>query len=330
MRENLWLTVMALLAVVIMLLLYVRTSGAEPEPPRLLPDLVADWDGMVFHFRGGDYSEARYHLQDLQEKLAPAIPVEPELIRELQIWNALVAQACGERGRATSAWERAELSGPLRVWKHLAIAAMHLERMRNDDAAEELAKAQLINPDNALVHYYLGVLYLQRAEDAIEWPDYVHMPTFRYAAFDPDVSPNTKGMYHLAATVELERAIEAAGRIDFQLPLIPPEWTADPTVCPKVGDVLLAMGAMQFEPNAHQMLAYLFLERGALEVAEEHLDRTNQLGMSAPYIFNDLGKEYESQGRHTDAARAYLKGVKNGPDRAGALLRFLQNLGDSL
>ena len=90
------------------------------------------------------------------------------------------------------------------------------------------------------------------------------------------------------------------------------------------------MRATDFEPNAHHMLGYLFLERGAPEIAEEHLDQANALGIRVPFVFNELGEMYEDEGRHADAARAYLKGVRNGPDRVGALMRFFQTFADTV
>jgi hypothetical protein len=137
-------------------------------------------------------------------------------------------------------------------------------------------------------------------------------------------------MYELAATRDLERAIETAVCFDPDVALIPEEWTTEPQLRPTVADLLLVTGATNFERNAHHMLGYLFIERGALEVAEEHLDQAKDLGAEVPYLFNDLGEEYEAEGRHADAARAYLKAVGNGPDRVGALMRFFQNLGDSI
>jgi tetratricopeptide (TPR) repeat protein len=325
------MALMAILAIAMMLLLHVRTSGAaDSQPPQFLPDVVADWQETVNKFRGGNFTEARDRMQSVRDRLAPWMPLEQPVDRGMLVWSALAAQACGQPDRAMIQWGHIELAGGMRAWKHLAITAIHLERGHNDDAAEELAKAQLIQPDNALVHYYLGILHLQQAENAIDWPDYVRTPTFRFAVYTPNVSPNTKGMYQLAATMELEHAINGARKIDGELPLIPMEWNTSEAFYPTVNDLLLAMGATQFEPNSHHMLAYLCLERGALEVAEEHLDRANELGISVPFIFNDLGARYETQGRNADAARAYLKGVKNGPDRVGALMRFMQNLGDTL
>jgi tetratricopeptide (TPR) repeat protein len=137
-------------------------------------------------------------------------------------------------------------------------------------------------------------------------------------------------MYELGAIVELQRAVGTAGCLGRELALIPEDWTTEPALRPTVQDVLTALAATEFEPNAHQMLGHLFLEQGALEVAEEHLDQAKKLGAQVLFIYNELGEEYEAEGRHADAARAYLKAVGNGPDRMGALMRFFDNMGDSL
>jgi hypothetical protein len=137
-------------------------------------------------------------------------------------------------------------------------------------------------------------------------------------------------MYQLAATVDLEHAIDFAACLDRNTPLIPEEWTSEPNLRPTITDLLLGMGAAHFEPNAHHMLGCLSLDRGALEVAEAHLDQANDLGVTVPFLFNDLGEAYAVEGRHADAARAYLKAVRNGPNRAGALRRLLQSVRDGI
>jgi tetratricopeptide (TPR) repeat protein len=217
----------------------------------------------------------------------------------------------------------------MRAWKHIALAALYLERGRNNEAGEELAIAQLHEPANALVHYYLGILHIQRADEAIDWPDYVDT-SVRLVSHNPTIAPNTKGVYQLAATVDLESAIEAAPCVESEQSLIPDEWTTEPTLCPRLADLLQALGATHFEANAHHMLGYLYLERDAAEVAEEHLDRANDLGMRVPYVYDELGALYEAEERHADAARAYLKAARNGPDRVGAIMRFFQNAGDTI
>ena len=330
-REAIWLALMAILTAAIMLMMGVKLAGAaEPQPPRFLPALVAEWQEAVDQFRDRNFVEAGDRLQDIQHRVAPWMPIELPVDRGLALWNALAAQGRGQFEQAMSDWARTELPDDMRAWKHIAIAAMNLERGRNDEAAEELAMAQLHEPDNAVVHYYLGILHIQQADQAIEWPDFIRTSNVRLVAHNPSVVPNTKGMYELAATSDLERALDAAGCLDRDAALIPEEWTTEPALRPTVADLLLAMGATEFEANAHHMLGYLFIERGALEVAEEHLDRTNELGVRVPFIFNELGELYEAEGRHADAGRAYLKGVRNGPDRVGALMRFFQNAGDSV
>jgi tetratricopeptide (TPR) repeat protein len=322
---------MAMLAVAIVLLLGVELAGAaQPQPPRFLPGLVADWQEGVDHFRAGNFTEARRRLEDLLYRVTPGMAIGAAPDRGLALWNILTAQARGDYELAMNDWGAIDLANDMRAWKHVAIAAMRLERGENNEAATELAMAQLLDPDNPVVHYYLGILHIQLADEALDWPDYVTDSPFRFAVHNPKVVPNTKGMYELAATNDLERSIELAACFDPSVALVPEEWTTEPQLRPTVADLLLTVGATNFERNAHHTLGDLFIERGALEVAEEHLDQAKELGAEVPYLFSDLGEEYEAAGRHTDAARAYLKAVGNGPNRVDALMRFFQNVGDSL
>jgi tetratricopeptide (TPR) repeat protein len=328
-RDTIWLAIMAMLGAAILLTMTVKLAGAaDPQPTRLLPGLTAEWQEGVNQFRSENFAEARKRVENVQFRIGPwnrpGVPVD----RGLALWNILTLQGRGEYEQAMREWAALELPEETLIWKHIALAAMHLERTEIDEAAEQLALAQLLEPENAVVHYYLGILHIQEADRAIDWPDYGQVATVRWVMHRPDVVPNTKGMYELAAIVDLERAVEAAGCLDRQSALIPEDWTTEPELRPTVEDVLLALAATGFEPNAHQMLGCLFLDQGALEVAEEHLDEAKKLGAQVPFIYDELGEEYEAAGRHADAARAYFKAVGNGPDRVGALMRFVQNVRD--
>jgi tetratricopeptide (TPR) repeat protein len=330
-RDTLWLAAMAVLAAAILLTMTVKLAGAgEPQPPRFLPNLVAEWEESVNHFRAGNFIAAREQLQNLQQRVTPGNPIGPPIDRGLALWNLMARQTGGQYEQALQDWARTELPAEMRAWKHLAMAAMLLERGNNREAAAELAMAQLLEPENPLVHYYLGILHIQLADEPVESPDYAAETKVRLVAYRPDIAPIIKGMHELAAIRDLERAIELAACFEPEVPLIPAEWTTEPRLRPTVADLLSALGAAGFEPGAHHVLGYLYLERGDLEVTEQHLDQAKKLGAGVPYLFNDLGERYEAAGRHADAARAYLKAVGDGPDRVGALMRFFQNAADSL
>jgi tetratricopeptide (TPR) repeat protein len=330
-RDTLWLAAMAVLAAAILLTMTVRLAGAsEPQPPRFLPGLVAEWEEGVNHFRAGNFVAARQQLENLQQRVTPGSPIGPPVDCGLALWNLLARQTGGQYEQALQDWARTELLVEMRAWKHLAMAAMLLERNNNRAAAAELAVAQLLESENPLAHYYLGILHIQLADEALEGPDYATDAKVRLVAFQPDIAPIIKGMYELAAIRDLEHAIELAACFDPDVPLIPAEWTTEPRLRPTVADLLLALGAADFEPKAHHMLGYLYLERGDLELTEQHLDQVKKLGSEVPFLFGDLGQRYEAAGRHADAARAYLKAVGNGPDRVGALMRFFQNAADSV
>ena len=182
-REAVWMAAMAVLAAAIMFLMNVKLAGAAaPVPPRFIPDFVAEWQEAVNLFRDGNFSEAHGRMQDMRYRVAPGIPNELPVDRGLAVWNALTAQADGKLEQAMSQWARIELPAETRVWKHVAIASMNLERGRNEEASEELATAQLLDPDNALVLYFLGVLHLQQSDEAIDWPDNVVKANIRLVA----------------------------------------------------------------------------------------------------------------------------------------------------
>ena len=94
--------------------------------------------------------------------------------------------------------------------------------------------------------------------------------------------------------------------------------------------VIAAVTVRRSVPDRRRALGGHSREEHLLVSEVKHLDQAKQLGAEVPYLFNDLGEQYEAEGRHADAARAYLKAVGNGPDRIGALMRFFQNAGDSI
>ena len=129
--------------------------------------------------------------------------------------------------------------------------------------------------------------------------------TIQFVRYAPHARPNTQGMYRVIAIAELERAIAAAPNVVTHVPLLPAAWTAEPEHCPTVDDVLQAIGAANFELQAHHMLGGLFLDDGRYELAEYHLDAVADDGTQTVFGYEELADRYAGLGRHLDAARAY-------------------------
>ncbi len=94
----------------------------------------------------------------------------------------------------------------------------------------------------------------------------------------PQVVPNSKSMYELAAMQELEKAVELSSNVDLQAALapyatVPGDTELLPVVTPTVGDLLMALGADRFPARAHNMLGALCTDHGQLE----RLKRTSML-----------------------------------------------------
>ena len=97
-----------------------------------------------------------------------------------------------------------------------------------------------------------AVAAAQQAVLAVDWEDAVGPSYVRLAAHVPDgLTPNTKSMYRMQAMIELEKAIERARYVEMETPLVASD------LSPRVYDLLMALGAAQFEANAHNMLGNL-------------------------------------------------------------------------
>lgn len=69
----------------------------------------------------------------------------------------------------------------------------------------------------------------------------------------------------------------------------------------------MALNAENFEAKAHAALGRLFLKRGALELAEQHLDDAASRGLTVIDGYCDLGDEYHARGQFAAALRVHLK-----------------------
>jgi tetratricopeptide (TPR) repeat protein len=291
-----WMAILALAAALCILFAsaLAATDVARPARPALLPPNMQEWS---------------VPLPGATEDKVP-----PELVRG--VWSVLQLHHDQRHEEAIAAWNKLELPAGAKIWKWVAVGQALTAISEFEGAEEMLGRALDAQPDNALAHYFTAVLRMQQAYLADEWPDVIMHRTTRLVAFTAAeraprrIVPNTKGMYELAATRAFEQAIEFAPRVKLDEALVPTKYGTTMALEPTVGDLLLALGAERFDAKAHNALSYLFLERGALEVAERHMDEAVQGGLTVVYGYGDLGDEYTLRGQHADAARAYLKAAR--------------------
>ena len=253
----------------------------------------------------------------------------PKADLAMQVWQALELQHSQKYDAAITVWRTLDLPCETTAWKQVALGQAYLATGEMDSAAEALFEAKDLESDNPVVHYFLGLLRLEQAYVAEEWQDDVGLPGPTLVAYKPmDVAPNTKSMYQLSATMELEEAIKLAPDVWADQPLVPADWPTRAALAPTVGDLLLAVSADNFEAKAHNMLSYLYLERGLLETAEGHMDSASNGGLKV-IGYADLGDKYAEAGEHTDAARAYVKAMKHSPDKVTPARKAWDNLCDA-
>jgi tetratricopeptide (TPR) repeat protein len=240
--------------------------------------------------------------------------VPPELARD--VWSILQLHHDQRHEDAIAAWNKLDLPAGAKVWKWIAVGQALTAISEFEGAEEMLGRVLEAQPDNAVAHYIAGVLRMQQAYLAEARPDVLTHRNTRLVALtmaEPESwsgVPNTKAVYELAATREFELAIELAPRVNLDEALVPTKGGTTVALEPTIGDLLLALGAERFEAKAHNALSYLFLERGALEIAERHMDEALRGGLAVVYGYADLGDEYTLRGQHADAARAYLKAAR--------------------
>ena len=301
-----WLTLFILAAITAMFLLNTAGGEALPREPLLLPDKIA--------------SDA----QPLE-----TIPLVDPNVRLREIIDL---HAAGQAEAALEAWGEIVLPPPTEVWRQISMAVANLQLGQTDAAAECLATAVALEPQNPLVHYYTAILRLDQAQHAQQWYDAIGGDLIQLAVYRPQqVAPNTRGMYQLHAMMEFEQAIELAGHLDPSMALALPDYRIPATVpVVTVADLLTALGAEKFEGQSHNMLGAMCLEREALDLAESHMDAADAAGLSVVFGYRELGAAYESQGRYNDAARAYLKSIGHEGGVVRPMWRFLENVGSAV
>jgi tetratricopeptide (TPR) repeat protein len=305
-----WIAILALASA---LAIAVAGTLARGEEPARLPPTIDEWAVPM----------------GIEQPGEPPVPVEDV---PMKLWMLLADQQAGRFDRVVENWRYLPLAHEGEVWRNVALAQALIAMGDLQAAADALDTAVAINPENAVVHYYLGILHLEQADRASKWYDPAMPPAMRLASIiapaggPAQVAPNTRDMYHLAAMLELEAAIELAPSVILDEPLAPPEWPTASALPPTVGDLLLALGADRFDAKAHNMLGYLYVEYGAAEMAEQHLDAAADSGVVVVFGYDDLGALYETEGRHLDAFRAFAKSAAQGNGIVRPLGKMLENL----
>ncbi len=260
-----------------------------------------------------------------KEKILPS-PRGLDLINEL--WAVMDLHRDGNVHEAIVRWKRIRLHKDAEVWRQVAIAAAHLKTGNVDAVVDVLEHAILIDPNNALVHYYWGFLFVAGNNHT--------SPT----SGEPVRSTTS---HTLEAIRELNKAIELADQIDLDQHLASPvvltnrTWEKtgigvkqavvpvlpngpfrsplqDPALAtvPTVGDLLVAIDADNFIAKAHQMLGPLYIERGMLTEAESHLDEAARLGMLVLDDYRELADAYDAREQFENSIRANLKATALG------------------
>jgi hypothetical protein len=225
-----------------------------------------------------------------------------------RVWTILETQRAGMAREALAGWREIRLPGDADAWRHVAMAAAHLTCGKLDRAAGNLDNAREYENAQAVVAFYTGLLRLEQAAAAARVPDEATEGMLRMVAYDPTQGTLGQTVLRVLARRQLEMAITRAGeiRLDERLVIGEPG-IEEAIVVPRVGDLLVALDAMNFVGKAHHTLFALELDRGQLRQAEEHLDQAVATGIAPLFGYGDLAEAYLALEQPTDAMRATQK-----------------------
>jgi tetratricopeptide (TPR) repeat protein len=310
-KKMILLAIAALLA----LLLATRLAGAA-DAPRLLP---------------GDMNNWAKPLPETAEQ-----PFFPEVGPPLRTndpyrvaWRILRLHRTGQIEEAMITWHRAELAPGMEAWRHVALGAAHLQAGDLDNAQEQLGIALEMEPRNAVIHYYVGLLRRAQAGHARTWPEMLLPPHLALVAL-PQVVPNTRDMYELEAMQAFQKAIALAPEMELNAALVIDATATGedryvPMITPTVADLLEALGADRFPARAHNALGEMQTERGTFEEAEKHLDAAAAEQLNGEFAYRHLADALAAAKQYDDAARVYQKAFRNGDPNLIPALRMIIN-----
>lgn len=291
-----WL-LLVVAAVALILAIATALAAADPmKAPNLLPDDI------------GDVAKPM-----APTPLRPFFPEDPP-VRQLppaeaaaRLWMTLNSHRGGCITDALDGWREIRLSDDNAHWREIAIGAAYLRVGDQEQAEFHLRSARQLEPDHAIVAYFMGLLRLEQAATSRRLPDVPRSKNEWLVAYSPTEDKTEQQMLAMA---ELRQAIARAGdiRLDDRL-LAADQQMDEPANIPRVGDLLAALGADNFVGKAHNMLFGLLLERGELADAEFQLDRAAETGI-ALHGYQDLATAYLEQGRNADAVRVGAKDLQ--------------------
>lgn len=332
-----WLAAVALAAVLALTLLS-RAIGGELTGtltvPGLLPpgmdELATPLDESLVPARTDPSSLSAADAQD--SELPRVVESDPLAAANARLWAILELHRQGRVEEAIAAWNETELPAESDVWRYLALASAYLQAGDLQDALAMLNAAESLEPDNAVLHYYVGITRMQQAAAAAEsYESTSDLSEHLVCWIPPELTPGTKSLYELAAISSLERAIRLAPELPRNRLLLGSErddYTSSSVsqLPPMVHDLLAAIGADNYVGKSHNMLGHLYLERGWLEQSEENLDQAAKTGLAILYGYGQLGDRYALERRHLDACRSYLKQLAQGGPIVSPATKFLDNL----
>ena len=296
-------TLLVVAALAMILVIATTLAAADPMQPRLMPA------------EGGDLAQPMVPGPLAKPIVFPEAPLGwntdrrgfPPAEAAARLWTTLQNHQAGCSAEALAGWEQLRLPETTAHWREIAIAAALLQTGDLKQAATHLDLARSLAPDHAAVAYYTGILRLEQAAAATRVRD-GNVGILRMVAFTP---MEDKGVYEMLARVELEMAIAKAGEVRLDQPLLMLEpGEEEAVVIPRVGDLLVALGADNFVGKAHHLLYGICLDRAELVTAEVHLDSAAATGVATLYGYQDLGETYLALDRPADALRAARKDLE--------------------
>lgn len=241
-----------------------------------------------------------------------------------RIWDILELHDSGRFEEAISQWGDLWLQDRGKAWRAVAVATAHLRMGHLDDAEFVLRTACDRKLDNAVTHYVRGVVFFTKADVA-------------YSEGQAYVAEQLRE----DARIEFEKAVATASQVDLTEPLglrgtklvarvqrfdtVFPEVLV-PLRTPTVEDLLSVLNVDDTVGKAHIALAQISFEARQLAAAEAHLDAAAEGGTPVAELYLTLGEAYEANGQHRDAARSFIKSMKDNQGMAGSAAKAIGNL----
>jgi hypothetical protein len=289
---------LAILAAALVMVLATVAAAADPmvpEPARLPGDMNEVAQPLVPDVKPFFPETQPYPQRDPAEVAA-------------RIWMTLEHQRAGCVAEALTGWQGIYLGGNAEIWREVAMAAAYLQATDVEQAALHLDAARAMNPEHPLVAYYTGILRLEQAAAAVRVQDDIPGLQLRMVAFVPERGEAAREQLQLAARQELLAAIGGADTLWLDERLITGNHAMEEQlVVPRVGDLLVALGADNFVAKAHHLLFGIELDRGATFDAEQHLDLAVAAGIAPLLGYEELAEAYLDQEQPADALRATRK-----------------------